>query len=546
MKRYKVSNIIGDGTYGSVVRAVNQETGELVAIKKMKKQFFSWEECMQLREVQTLRKLNHPNVIKLKEVIRENNELYFVFEYMDDNLYQAMNKRDRPFPESKIRNYMYQVLQALAYMHKSGYFHRDMKPENLLVNKDTVKIADFGLAREIRSKPPFTEYVSTRWYRAPEVLLRSPGYNSPIDVWAVGAIMAELYTRRPLFPGNSEPDEVFKICSVLGTPSNHTWEEGIRLANQMGFKFPQFVSTPLETLIPSASPEAIQLMKDMMLFDPKKRPTSSQALQYPFFQIGIAIPMPLKPKSSPDKTTVPQDPTRMHRHNTVDAYSSGDKLDSHSNNKFGNSNNSSTSNNHNPMAIKSNYEPNMGSSALGLDSDFSLGNTTGTLGSNSSTLGARRMQHNNRLLPANQPNINSNTGSGLHYNSGATIAVPSMGGNTYGSQPSPTNSGQLSRSSTRLRNARYMPGVKVNGGLSPRFNAGTTSTTTSAKNVTLGGGQSDSLYDFDHHFAGASPASQTNAGFSFKRPFLQQGAQQPAVGAFATQQRQTGMLYNLR
>lgn len=103
-------------------------------------------------------------------------------------------------------------------MHRHGYFHRDMKPENLLESNGTVKIADFGLAREIRSKPPFTDYVSTRWYRAPEVILRSQNYNSPIDIFAVGAIMAELYRLWPLFPGASERDQIVKICSVMGTP----------------------------------------------------------------------------------------------------------------------------------------------------------------------------------------------------------------------------------------------------------------------------------------------------------------------------------------
>ena len=105
-------------------------------------------------------------------------------------------------------------------MHKHGFFHRDIKPENLLCKgPELIKIADFGLSREIRLRPPYTDYVSTRWYRAPEVLLRSTNYNSPIDVWAVGCIMAELYTLQPLFPGRSEVDQIFKLCSVLGTPS---------------------------------------------------------------------------------------------------------------------------------------------------------------------------------------------------------------------------------------------------------------------------------------------------------------------------------------
>lgn len=115
--------------------------------------------------------------------------------------------------------FTYKIFQGLAFMHRHGFFHRDMKPENLLCSgPELVKIADFGLARETRSRPPYTDYVSTRWYRAPEVLLHSINYNTPIDLWAVGCIMAELYTFRPLFPGTSEIDQIFKICSVLGTP----------------------------------------------------------------------------------------------------------------------------------------------------------------------------------------------------------------------------------------------------------------------------------------------------------------------------------------
>jgi len=117
-----------------------------------------------------------------------------------------MKDRKSPFPEQEVKSIMYQVILGLAYMHKHGFFHRDMKPENLLVKDDFVKVADFGLAREIRSRPPFTDYVSTRWYRAPEILLRSTQYNSPVDIFACGAIMAELYLMRPLFPGNNETD----------------------------------------------------------------------------------------------------------------------------------------------------------------------------------------------------------------------------------------------------------------------------------------------------------------------------------------------------
>lgn len=139
-----------------------------------------------------LKKLSHANIVKLKEVIRENDTLYFVFEYMKENLYQLIKDRDTHFPEATICHMLHQVLNGLTFMHRHGFFHRDLKPENLLCNgPEMVKIADFGLAREIRSRPPFTDYVSTRWYRAPEVLLHSTRYGSSIDLWAIGCIVCK-------------------------------------------------------------------------------------------------------------------------------------------------------------------------------------------------------------------------------------------------------------------------------------------------------------------------------------------------------------------
>ncbi|XP_035526691.1 serine/threonine-protein kinase MAK-like [Morone saxatilis] len=295
MNRYTTLKQLGDGTYGSVLLGKSNDTGELVAIKRMKRKFYSWDECLNLREVKSLKKLNHTNVVKLKEVIRENDYLYFVFEYMKENLYQLMKERNKLFPESVVRNMTFQILQGLSFIHKHGYFHRDMKPENLLcMGPELVKIADFGLAREIRSQPPYTDYVSTRWYRAPEVLLKSNSYSSPIDIWAVGCIIAELYILRPLFPGNSEVDEIFKICQVLGTLKKTDWPEGYNLATSMNFRFPKCVPTSLRSLIPNASNEAIALMKDMLQWDPEKRPSAAQALRYPYFHVGQALGAPLK------------------------------------------------------------------------------------------------------------------------------------------------------------------------------------------------------------------------------------------------------------
>ncbi|XP_057416236.1 cyclin-dependent kinase F-4-like [Lotus japonicus] len=297
MERYKLIKEVGDGTFGSVWRAISKQNSEVVAIKKMKKKYYSWEECVNLREVKSLRKMNHPNVVKLKEVIRECDILYLVFEYMDCNLYQLMKKREKLFSEDEVRNWCFQVFQGLAYMHQRGYFHRDLKPENLLVTKDIIKVSDFGLAREISSHPPYTEYVSTRWYRAPEVLLQSYLYSSKVDMWAMGAIMAELFTLRPLFPGTSEADEIYKICSVIGSPTTESWADGLQLARDINYEFPQLASVDLSVLIPSRSDNAINLIRSLCEWDPCKRPTAAEALQHPFFQSCFYIPPSLRPRA---------------------------------------------------------------------------------------------------------------------------------------------------------------------------------------------------------------------------------------------------------
>ncbi|CAF0783430.1 unnamed protein product [Brachionus calyciflorus] len=284
MEQYNITKQLGDGTFGTVLLATLKKTGEKVAIKRMKQKYYSWEECMSLREIKSLQKIRHPNIVRLYEVIREDNNLFMIFEFMNENLYELMKKRDRLFPENTVRNILFQVMQGLGYMHKYGFFHRDLKPENLLCNgPDLVKIADFGLAREIRSRPPYTDYVSTRWYRAPEILLRSTNYNSPIDIWAVGCIAAECYTLRPLFPGNSEIDQLFRICSVLGTPTKDEWPEGMTLAAKLNIKWNRCVKNDLKKLIPNASTDAINLIESTFFWDPKRRPTVAQCLKHSYF-----------------------------------------------------------------------------------------------------------------------------------------------------------------------------------------------------------------------------------------------------------------------
>ncbi|VAI40169.1 unnamed protein product [Triticum turgidum subsp. durum] len=311
MERYKVVREIGDGTCGNVFRAYNIETNEIVAVKKMKRKFYHWEECISLREVKALQKLNHPNIVQLKEVTMENHELFFIFEHMDCNLYDVIRERSAPFSEEEIRKFMLQILQGLVYMHNNGYFHRDLKPENLLVTNGIVKIADFGLAREVCSSPPYTDYVSTRWYRAPEVLLQASAYTPSIDMWAIGAILAELFTLSPLFPGETETDQVYKICAVLGTPDYSLWPEGMNLPRSSSFQFFQIPPRNLWELIPNASLEALDLIKQLCSWDPRRRPTAEQALQHPFFNVRKWVPRPLHDASYSKRNEPRATPPRL-------------------------------------------------------------------------------------------------------------------------------------------------------------------------------------------------------------------------------------------
>lgn len=288
MDRYQIIKNLGDGTYGMVFQAINLKTQETVAIKKMKRKFSSWEECVSLNEINSLRKLTHPNIIKLKEVIKVNEELNLVFEFLPQNLYQlylSFKNKQKKMGEPLIKSLIFQILSGLAHMHKHGFFHRDLKPENLMVEGQTVKLCDFGLAREIRARPPFTEYVSTRWYRAPEILLRSDNYNSPVDIFAVGCIMAELFLLNPLFPGSSEMDQLNKICSILGSPTSATWPDYSKLGLKIGFKFADQVGVSLPIVMKgtNASSEAIDLISQMLVYDPQRRPSASQLLAHPFF-----------------------------------------------------------------------------------------------------------------------------------------------------------------------------------------------------------------------------------------------------------------------
>jgi serine/threonine protein kinase len=305
MKKYKSLEIIGDGTYGTVWRGTLIETGELVAIKKLKNKIKSWQECMELKEVKVLSKLkSHPNIIKLKEIIREtNSEVFMIFEYAELNLFQYVEKirrRGETIPERKIKEIIYQLTNGMQFIHHNGYFHRDIKPENILILnehsnscEDFIKIADFGLAREMPAyynSVALTDYVCTRWYRAPECILKSINYSSPMDVWAIGCVMAELYMSSPIFPGTSEIDQLTKVTNILGSPKFNDWPEGFKLIQKIGMKFPISNGVSLSSIMPNASTDAINLMTEIFQWDALSRPNCAKILSNPFFDEIKSIP----------------------------------------------------------------------------------------------------------------------------------------------------------------------------------------------------------------------------------------------------------------
>ncbi|GAA6052342.1 hypothetical protein JCM3770_007261 [Rhodotorula araucariae] len=380
-RHWTVLKEVGDGSFGTVWLAdwhspLNLPPGtqppgpssrpeykgkQLVAIKRMKKAFDGgWDECMKLKELKSLRQIPmHPNIIPLYDafLLPTTRELYFVFECMEGNLYQlTKSRKGRPLASGLIASIFYQIVAGLHHCHAHGYFHRDLKPENLLITttgladypasslyalpgappeKDViviVKLADFGLAREITSKPPYTEYVSTRWYRAPEVLLRSRDYSVPVDMWALGTILVEVVTLKPLFPGDSEVDQVFKICEVLGDPSTDygvdergrvrgggTWARGVKMAKDVGFAFPKVPPRNFASLFdPNTVPvQLIDCITDLLRYEPKARLNTQQCLEHAYFREVAYRFTPRQPHPPPQQL-----PTPAPSHGSTTSYSS--------------------------------------------------------------------------------------------------------------------------------------------------------------------------------------------------------------------------------
>ena len=204
---------------------------------------------------------------------------------MDMNLYEAIEGRKKYLPEKKAKFWIYQTLKALDFMHKIGIFHRDIKPENILLLKNKVKLADLGSCKGMYSKPPFTEYISTRWYRSPECLLTDGYYNYKMDIWGLGCVFYEILTLEPLFPGDDEIDQVNKINYILGSPPNELFEKFVKnSAHRNEFNFEHQKGVGINRYLTHVSKDAIDLINKMLIYDPDMRPTARECLNHECFK----------------------------------------------------------------------------------------------------------------------------------------------------------------------------------------------------------------------------------------------------------------------
>mmetsp|Transcript_81505 Transcript_81505/g.174644 ORF Transcript_81505/g.174644 Transcript_81505/m.174644 type:complete len:526 (-) Transcript_81505:129-1706(-) len=311
MNKYEKLTVVGEGVYGVVVKCKHKETGEIVAIKKFKE---SGEDEVakksMLREVKILRALKHDNIVQMREAFRRKGTLYLVFEFVEKSVMDLIEANPDGMDAETVRVLTCQLTRALEHCHKADVVHRDIKPENLLVNPadNALRLCDFGCARRLRPDATLTDYVATRWYRAPELLLSSTTYGKDVDMWALGCIMGEITDGQPLFAGESEVDQLCVIQKVLGPLTPEHMEKCLELSCFKDVKFPD-VSKP-ETLEKRyagkmAEPQ-MQLLKGVLEMSPGKRFTAKAALKLPWFK-GIKLPKaPPRPPSPSQTTSRPQ------------------------------------------------------------------------------------------------------------------------------------------------------------------------------------------------------------------------------------------------
>lgn len=286
---------IGNGAFSEVWEARNMRTDEKVAVKIIRNLFNDINISKHtLREVRLLHHFDHENILQIKDIFIKGdkdsyNEIFIVSELMGLDLHALISSKRR-LQDEHIQTFLYQLLRGLKNIHSANVFHRDLKPNNILINSNCdLKICDFGTGRGVgrkQIKMTLMEFVTTRWYRAPEGLMLSTHYTSAVDVWSIGCILAELLLRRPLFPGKHNYDQLEKIFSILGTPSK---EHTDKIQNE---KYRNYIRNlavserkSFDDLFPNANPQAINLLEKMLVLDPEKRITVDQALSHPYLTL---------------------------------------------------------------------------------------------------------------------------------------------------------------------------------------------------------------------------------------------------------------------
>jgi len=286
---------VGSGAYGCVASFTDTKSGEKIAVKKITNAFDDIVDGKRiLREVKLLRQLDHDNIIRILDMYPPHGpdfeDIYIVTDLMETDLHRVIYSK-QPLTEEHHRYFIHQVLRGLCYLHSVQIVHRDIKPSNLLVNKNCdLKICDFGLARVLATETEDTmgrtDYVVTRWYRAPEVVLLASEYTVAIDVWAVGCILCELIARKPVFAGKDHLDQIRKIVTTLGTPTEaeQNWLPNNGSARSFIKKCPITPKADWKQLLPSASEVAVEVIEKMVTFDPTQRISVPDTLRLRYFE----------------------------------------------------------------------------------------------------------------------------------------------------------------------------------------------------------------------------------------------------------------------